>query len=295
MSNIQLVEIITKDNLVHQGIFFRPVKPLKRAILWIHGLTDTFYGDVKTFDEFTKQCEGLEWGFASFNTRGHDIITSTTKIDPSHAKGKTHSIQGAACEKFIDCIYDIDAAISYLEKEGFNEIVLVGISTGANKACYYVATQKDSRVVGVVLASAISDVGIKKKQLGSQYKKIIDKARSLVKKGKGNNFIEGLDYMPITPNRFLSAYAENGDEDVFPYYQNKPTFGTFSKIYNPLLIVMGERDEYADMPVKDILDIYAKAQKSKLFKSEIISGGYHSFGGKEKELVEKIVDWAKNV
>lgn len=295
MNRFNLVEIITKDNLIHQGIFFSPSKPKKRAILWIHGLTDTFYGDVKTFEEFAKHCEKLGWGFASFNNRGHDVITSVSKIDPSSPKGKTHSIQGAACEKFTDCVYDIDAAISFLEKEGYNEVVLVGISTGANKVCYYVGTQKDLRVVGVVLASAISDVGFKKKELGDAYEKTIVKVKKLVKEGKGESFIERLDYMPVTPNRFLSAYEENGIEDVFPYYQKNPTFKIYSKISIPLMVIMGERDEYADMPVNEIVAIYTKHQRSSSYKHVVIADAFNSFGGKEKEFVEEIISWIQSI
>lgn len=295
MNSFQLREIVTKDKLIHQGIYFEPKKKGDKAILWVHGLTDTFYGDVKTFETFAKQCEKLGWGFASFNNRGHDVITSVSKIDRSTPKGKIHSIQGAACEKFIDCVYDIDAALSFLEKEGFNEVILVGISTGANKACYYAATKKDPRVAGVVLASAISDVGFKKKELGKDYKKTLKRVKVLIREGKGKNFIEGLDYMPITPNRFLSAYEENGVEDVFPYYQKNPKFTTFSKITKPLMVIMGERDEYADIPVNKIIKIYSKFQKSFLYKNVVILSAFHSFGEKERDFVGEIVSWIKTI
>lgn len=293
MKQFYIAEIVTKDKLIHQGIFYKPTKLGKRAILWVHCLTDTFYGDVKTFEVFAENCEKLGWGFASFNNRGHDIITSISKIDPTSPKGKTHLIQGAACEKFTDCVYDIDAALLFLEKAGFSEVILVGISTGANKACYYVSTQKDSRVVGVVLASAISDVGFKKKELGEAYETTLKRVKKLIKEEKGESFVEGLDYMPFTPNRFLSAYEENGAEDVFPYYQKNPKFKTYSKINKPMMVIMGELDEYADMPVETITKIYSKYQKSSNYRSVIIPDAFHSFGGKEKEFVSAVVDWIK--
>ncbi len=209
------------------------------------------------------------------------------------AGGRTSVTGGAGVEKFTDCVYDIDAGITFLEKQGFPEVILVGISTAANKACYYAATQKDPRVAGVVLASAISDVAIKQKELGNRYGEAIKKVKKLVKEGKAEILINDLDYMPLTPNRFLSLYDTNGAEDTFPYYQNNPKFTSFSKITKPLMVIMGGADEYSERSTSDIVKIYEKHQKSKNFKGIVIPGAFHSFGGKEKEFVNEVISWIK--
>lgn len=294
MKHFYIPEIITKDNLVHQGLFFKPENPKKKAILWIHGLTDNFYGDIKTLEALAEACEPLGWGVASFNNRGHDIVTSIAQRDKS-LKGYTHFTGGAGVEKFTDCIFDIDAGITFFTKQGFSEIILAGISTGANKVCFYAGTQTDNRVAGVVLASAISDVAIKIKELGNKFESMISKVEDLVRQGKGESLIDGLDYMQLTPDRFLSLYRKNGDEDTFPYYQKNPQFKTFANITKPLLVIMAGADEYTERPVPDIVKIYEKYQKSVNFKSIIIPGAYHSFGGKEKEFVGEAIDWIRSI
>ncbi|MBI3576978.1 hypothetical protein HY086_03000 [Candidatus Gottesmanbacteria bacterium] len=157
MMSFFLIEIVTKDKLVHQGVYFESPKKNKKAILWVHGLTDNFYGDQVTLETFADYCEKEGWGFASFNNRGHDIVSSIAKIDKRKPKGRTAIAGGSAYEDFRGCLYDIDGAVTFLARQGYSEVVLMGISTGANKACYYAGSRRDPRVVAVVLASAISD------------------------------------------------------------------------------------------------------------------------------------------
>lgn len=294
MKKFEITQIVTRDKLVHQGLFFRPEKRGKKALLWIHGLTDNFYGDFRTLEAFVKACEPLGWGVAAFNNRGHDIVSSISQVDKTSPKGRTSVTGGAGVERFTDCVYDIAAGITYLAKQGYPEVVLVGISTGANKACYYAGTRRDKRVAGVVLASAISDVPGKLKELGKTYKETVNNLSKLVKTEAGK-LMDGLDYMPLTPERFLSLYRKGSSEDVFPYYQEHPKFTVFTKISQPLLVVMAGADEYADRPVGEIIGAFRKYQRSSNFRSAVIPGAFHSFGGKEKEFVGEVVNWIKTL
>lgn len=295
MKQFHIAEIVTKDKLVHQGIYFAAKRKSKVAILWVHGLTDNFYGDHQLLEALTSKCERQSWGLAAFNTRGHDIVTSITKLDKSTPKGYTHYTAGAGIEEFTDCVLDIEAGVTFLEKQGFSEVILVGSSTGANKVCYFAGTQKDKRVAGVILASPISDVAIKIKELGNKYQSVIKKAQALVKAGKGDALVEGFDYMPLTPKRFLSLYQENSAEDVFPYYQKNPKFAILAKIKKPLMVVMGAADEYSDRPVPEIIKILKKHQRSKNFRAVIVPRAFHSFGGKEKEFIREVANWIKMI
>src|SRR3989344_909522 len=157
MKQFYLAEIVTKDKLIHQGIFFWPKRPTKKAILWVHGLTSTFYSNVPLLTEFAKQCEREGVGFASFNNRGHDIVAGIKKVDPSSDKGYTHIDGGAALETFKDSTYDIEAGVTFLKYQGFSKIIVVGHSTGSNKTCFYAAGRKNTAIVGYVLAGPVSD------------------------------------------------------------------------------------------------------------------------------------------
>ena len=291
MQKFYLAEIETKDKLVHQGIYFSPKKKGKTAFLWIHGLTDNFYGDLKLMEELSTYCEREGWGLASFNNRGHDIITSISKLDPSTAKGKTAVTIGSAYEKFSNCILDIDAGITFLTKQGFSKVVIAGISTGANKVCYYEGTKHDPRVIGVILASPISDPSVKMKELGKSYDAVIKK----VKRIKGGVLIESYDWMPQTASRFLSLNDTGGDEDTFPYYDKNIRPQALSKVTKPLMVIMGGSDEWADRPVRDIVSWFTRTCRNQQLTSAIIPGAYHSYGGKEKEFVSQVVDWTKSL
>lgn len=297
MKKFYIEEVTTKDKLVHQGVFYKPSLPhfakasRDRALLWVHGLTDNFYGDIKILEALALAGEKIGLGVASFNTRGHDVITSITKLDKDSPKGHTSVMMGAGREKFKDCIYDIDAGITFLKSQGFTQIFIAGISTGANKVCYYAGTRKDPGIAGIILVSPISDVAIKINELGDSYAAAIRKAESTVKKGKGELLAEGLDYMPLTPNRFLSLYKENSSEDVFPYYQKNPKFNVLKKITIPMMVILGGADEYSERPVAEVAKIFKKYQKSNNFKSVIIPQGFHGFGGMEKELGTAVLRW----
>ncbi len=293
MKQFYLAEIVTKDKLIHQGIFFRPKKPTKKAILYVHGLTDNFYGDLSALEALSGRFEKEGWGLASFNTRGHDIIASVKKLDPQNPKGQTSVSLGSSYENFADSVYDIDAAITFLKKQGFLQVILAGISTGANKVCYYAGTQKDPRIAGFILLSPISDVPIESKS--KQYKENVKQMKALVKQGKGESLLSDISYLPLTPNRYLSLFDPGGTEDVFDYYSKLPKLTVFSSITQPLCVVLAGADEYTDRPVSEILNVLKEHHRSINFQGFIIPNAFHSFGGKEKELVETVFGWMKTI
>ena len=114
MKQYYISEIQTRDGLMHHGIFFHPKKPGKRAIVWIHGLTSNFYSSMKRIEEIVSLCDGLGIGFASFNTRGHDMMASAHRVDPTSDSGYRYTTVGSSVEHFDESIYDIEASVSFL-------------------------------------------------------------------------------------------------------------------------------------------------------------------------------------
>jgi pimeloyl-ACP methyl ester carboxylesterase len=290
MKPFYLVETVTKDNLIEHGIYFEPKKKGKKAILWVHGLTGAFYGDTELFGEFADACEKSGVGFAAFNNRGHELLSGFRKLDKTASTGYTHVTIGAGYETFEDCVYDIDAGISFLEKEGYTKIILLGHSTGSNKVCYYASTKNDKRVMGVILAGPVSDrldPTMDQKKVASDRKKMQD----LVKRGKGDELVFGFHFFPMTPKRYLSLFGPGSNEDSFDYGDESPKLPHFSAIKIPTMVVIGEKDEYADRPVKDVVKVFDAKAKMDHYKSAIISNGLHAFEGNEKAAVEKMVRW----
>lgn len=285
-----LTEITIKDGLIHQGIFFKPKTPRKRALLWIHGLTSNFYGNVKRIDTVVTACEKNGIGFASFNNRGHDMFASTHKVDPQKRSVYSYVTIGSGNEAFEECIDDIDAGIEFLVKEGFTEIFLVGSSTGANKAAFYSSTRKHKNLKGVVLLSPISD----RLFAGIAWYKIVY-LKILVALGLGEKIISSGSYFPGTPKRFLSLITPKSPEDIFDYGDAEPCLVQFSKISIPILLLLGGADTLADRSIETIKMQYDTHQKSSLYKSHILADANHGFDGIEKELIELIMHWIKEV
>lgn len=293
MGKFSILEATTKDGLVHQGMYFEPAKKEKRALLWVHGLTDNFYGDMGMVEAFVDTLGKEGWGIASFNTRGHDVVTSVKKLDPSKPKGYTSLNMGAGYEVFADCVHDIDAGISFLAKEGFSEVVIAGSSTGANKVCYYAGTKKDPRVVGVILVSPISDVPIESKT--EHYRANLERVKKLIQEGRGEVLLDDVSYLALTPNRYVSLYEPGSVEDVFDYYNEKPKLTIFSQINTPLAVVMAGSDEYSDRPVSEILEVFKKYQKSTKYQGVVVQDAFHSLSGKEKEAIQTVIEWIKSI
>lgn len=291
MKQFQLVEAITKDKLVHQGIFFTPSKPGKKAILWVHGLTGRFYGDVALLNHFAEACEKLGFGFASFNTRGHDMISGVRKIDKRKKTGYDHLTLGAGYERFEDSIFDVESGISFLAKRGYSQIIVVGHSTGANKVCYYAATRRDPRVFGIVLAGPMSD-RLSQNTNRKDYKKNLSLMKKLVKEKKGNNLMAGYHFFPMTPTRWLSLLVQGSPEDIFNYGDTKGILNIFRRIQKNLLVVFSENDETADRPIGMIKKIFDEHTRATSYKSIILSAATHSYSGKEKEFVKEVISWA---
>jgi len=289
MKPFYLVETTTRDKLIHQGIFYRPENPGKKALLWVHGLTSTFYGSIFPYETLVSQCEKNGLGFAAFNNRGHDGITSIKKEDHRKTTGYHQINGGAGFEIFKETIYDIDAGISFLIRRGFTQIILLGHSTGANKVCYYAGSEKDKRVVGVILASPTSDRLNQKDK--TKLAKDLQYMQELVNKGQGNELQIGLSFFPMTPKRYLSLFTPNSLEDQFDYGDPRPRMKYFSKIKQPLLVILGSFDESLDRPAKEVINVFDSYQNSSSYKSVIIKDATHGYTGKEKEFVQHLFDW----
>ena len=289
-----LVETTTRDKLIHQGIFYRSKKSGKQALLWVHGLTSNFYGHIALFEEFAEACDDAGFGFAAFNNRGHDMVTGIRKIDKRKPKGYDHAIGGAGYEVFAESVHDIEAGIDFLVGQGYSKVVVIGESTGANKVCYYTATQKHPHFFGTILVSPISD---RLTQEFDAYKLQTDLAymQDRVNLGHGDVLQSGYSLFPLTPKRFLSLLSPNSLEDQFDYGDPRPQLTYFSQIKTPLLVIFGGNDEHADRSVQKIKKVFDEYAFSPNYKSVVIPDALHSYNGKEKELVETIVNWVNKL
>ncbi len=294
MKRFYLVEIVTKDTLSHQGIYFAPKKKGKRALLWMHGLSAAFYTGMSLYEACADACEKEGWGFAHFNNRGHDLIAGVRKMDGTPPYGYSYYQAGAGQEVFEESVLDIEAGIDFLVGQGFSEIILVGHSTGANKACYFAGTQKNPHVVGVVLSGPMSD-RLHAITDHAKFKKDLAYMHTLVDEGRGNELLVGYHFFPMTPKRFISLFEPRSTEDVFDYGEPEPRLKYFSEIKLPLLVHLAGADEGADRPIEEIQKVFDARATSPKYKSVVIPGALHRFNGREQEAIAAIVEWVKTI
>src|SRR3989338_7210966 len=112
MIPVLLTSIKTRDGVTLDGIYMPPKRKSKTALIWVHGLTSSFYSSQKLISELSSRCQKLGIGYFKFNSRGHDIVARGPK-----------GLLGTVFEKFEDCIFDIRAMISILLLGSANDIV----------------------------------------------------------------------------------------------------------------------------------------------------------------------------
>jgi pimeloyl-ACP methyl ester carboxylesterase len=290
---VELAECVTADGLLHQGFVYDPPKRGGTALLFIHGLTGTFYNGIRLHRAFMDACAAAGYGYASFNTRGHDPIAGIRKIDAADPKGYVHVNGGAGYESFPDSVTDLDAGIAFLIGRGYKRVVLVGHSTGANKACYFASVRgSDSRVAGIVLLSPISD-----RLSGGGMPWLVRLWLSvLVRIGWGERLmLTKRVFFPLTPARALSLLTPKSDEDVFDYGDPDPKLVRFSACRYPRTVILGQTDGLADRPVAEIRATFDRYATAPQYESALIPGADHQFTGREADVARQVLRFVRNL
>lgn len=312
MIPVLLTRIKTRDNVSLHGIIVRPHRKnrkSKTAIIWIHGLGSNFSGSQILVKELSAQCTKNNIAYFKFNTRGHDIANRDA--------GRKKNLQGSGFERFEDCVSDIRAMIKEARRLGYQNIILAGHSTGANKALYYLFKTKDPAVKGLLLLGPVNDIAAGRKKFGAPgLARGIALAERIAEKNAENLMPQ--QYGIFTARRFLSMFQPGGAEDAFPYLDRRAKWKELRDIRIPVAVIFGSRDEYldpvrspsrlrrdgsrprrltsngVDRPAQKIIDLFrAHAPLAKSFSGIIINGADHGFKSKEKELTQAIIRWIK--
>lgn len=298
MDGPKFVEFETEDGLSLPGLLYRP-RGSKRALINLHGngSSSVFY------DEFENRIlasalakKGIS--LLAFNNRGAHIIK---KINVKKNDKVERKRFGMAYEKIKDCILDIDAAIKYLEKQGFNEFSLIGFSTGANKICIYHYYKPKNKVSNYILVGGGDDTGIYYNQLGkAKFYDLLNKSKEKIKKRQGRELMTDSKLFPEDIFSYIGFWDianPDGDYNCFPFFEainkvklsKKSLFRHFESITKPTLVIYGELDEYAWGDVPKIVDILKKHKPELTY--EIIKGADHGCSGKEQELASVVARW----
>lgn len=243
----------------------------KSLVVFVHGMGSNFYRS-----GFKKaMLRGVKPGgpdVLTFNNRGAETAT--------------------AHETFRDCLRDLDATLDAARAWGYRTFILVGHSTGCQKITYYQALRKRADVAGLVLAAIGDDLAIARRNLGKRYRTELAKAKRLVASGNPDTLVTGLDF-PFAAHRFLSI-ADPAQVEARLFDMNGK-LDHFRKIKTPILIVLPEKEEYACIPVEDMIERLAAKTNATRFESVIIGGANHGFHGDEEITATTILNWARSL
>lgn len=246
-------------------------KTSETIVVHVHGMTDFFY-DGKLVEAVAQAANAAGHDFFAFNNRGMGSISLINK-----------QFLGTSLEKFEDCKKDISGALSALQNLGYKKFILTGHSTGCQKIAYYAATVKKFSIESIVLMSPADDLGMQKKVLGKNFYKYLKEAETFVKNNKGETILPSEFQTPMfSAQRYYHLYKENSIEgNIFNY--EKPITIT-KKINKPILAIFGEKEQYAVISPKNMLEKIAATFANKKSKTVILPNADHSFHGEEKPL-----------
>jgi len=285
----ELIEFYTKDNLQLHG--FLTSKNHKNVIIYLHGMGGNFYRNMSLKMSNIFINNGFD--IFSINTRGHDEIA---KFIIKKGKKLDRAYYGTSLEKFEDSKHDIRVAIDLLIYLGYKNVILVGHSTGCQKAVYYLNKYNDKRIKALVLLGPGDDYNIHKKDLKNEFKKLQKEAKNLIREKKGSNILFGL-YKKTgviwSAQRFDSIANSNRVESRIFNYNEK--LKEFRRIKAPILVIWGDKDEYAVLDVRKYIKISRENTSSKKFNAIIIKNANHSFTNHEIETANKIVSWLRGL
>ena len=250
------------------GFWVQGPRQAGTLLLFVHGMGGNFYRSVSK-KEMMVQAPRRGIDVLSFNNRGYE--------------------RDVASERFSDCVFDLDAAVSFGQAQGYRRFILLGHSTGCQKVTYYQARRRNPRVAALVLAAIGDDYAIARRDLGSRYARTLSRVRRLVKSGRGDTILTEKGCLGFAARRFLSV-ADPAQVEARLFNFAGP-MRAFRSITTPTLAVLPEREEYACAPVPIMAQRLCERSRADAFKAIIIPRADHSFHGVERETTALILDW----
>ena len=283
-----IVSFKASDGLVLYGALYEPQAKKGSALLYVSGLGGSFYGS--TAEELAKA--SIKEGVALFSMqhRGSYIIESF-----DYSTGRKELIAGSAMERFEDSEKDIRGAVKFLESRGYRRIILVGKSTGCQKAVYYLSRNKGSNVKGLILLSPVDDRNFDLRNYRS--KKTFDARVALAKRiaRRNPNALMppgkmSYDQRIISASRFLSTSdSSNPEGNIFDYKSAK--LAEFSKVKVPVLAIFGSEDKYMVISPIAAIRVLERDSASK-FSYLVIKGAGHSLFKNNRFPSREVIRWA---
>src|SRR3990167_10814196 len=137
--NYPIVQTKTPDNLWLHALHLR-AQDSNAVFLNVHGTASNFYEEY-FIEVLAEKLAYQGISMLSTNNRGTGVYDAWQG-------------NGAAVEKFSDCLIDIDSWVEFALEQGYEKIILSGHSLGAEKVTYYMIRGKYAGKVSALVLLA---------------------------------------------------------------------------------------------------------------------------------------------
>ncbi|MFH0909252.1 MAG: alpha/beta fold hydrolase [bacterium] len=258
---------IPGSDRVLDGFWAHGPRRKRGLLILVHGMGGNFFRS-RFRKELLLRSRNSRFDALSFNNRGAD--------------------RDVATEKFMDCVSDLDTAIRFGLARGYRKFVLMGHSTGCQKVTLYQAVRRRKDVAALVLGSIGDDLAISRHNLGRDYARWVKRATALVARGRGQTILPA-GCQGFSAARFLSIADPRQLEARLFDFEGPLT--QFRKITCPTLVILGSCEEFACIPVAQMIEILEKKSRARRFASIIVPGGDHGFHGQEVPTARTVYRW----
>lgn len=224
----ELVAYMTEDRQLLHGLLWLPPSKTGTAVVYVPGGPGGFAGPVS-----------LNPIGRTLNDRGYAFMAVNMR---------TAGMNGFLFARFEDCVKDIGAAIQALRSRGFTDIVLVGDSLGGARAVYYWVESQEPSIKALVFLATITSPYMEAQlrwdeKERAQYDAFLQRARDLVKVGKGDQVLTFSSWHPNRPVTasaltFLNLFGRPDESDA-----SIVKFGLAVTV--PALVLHGTKDNIA--------------------------------------------------
>jgi pimeloyl-ACP methyl ester carboxylesterase len=284
--------ISTEDGLQLHGVLYQPEEKTDIVLVHVHGMGGNFYEN-KFTENLAKTLTDNGIAFFPFNNRGNGSITDFVRIKNDKKDFVTY---GTTNEKFEDSPLDIQAGIDFVKEKGFTKIHLSGHSLGAPKVAYYASKTKEN-LQSIIFLSPADMLGLAREDK-DQFEKEITNAKKMIEDGKGDELLPEYvwgDYL-LKANTYINLFGDESETAIFNFHNKDLGFETISKIDEPILTIMGRKDDVAIIPIEEIMEIMEKeAISSPRSETKILGDSNHIYQGYEQELADVLKDWIVSV
>lgn len=306
MNKTRLVHFLTTDNLLLPGLLYEPDKKTDKVIIYLHGNGSSSVFYKPEINEFAEIYNKHGYAFFPFNNRGAHFIKSLTRIKNGIEE---KALYGMTYELIEECVADIDGAVSFLQSLGYTTFILVGHSSGANKAVVYNYRKPNNKISRFVLEAGGDDSGLHFARMGKDtFLNALSTSQKHISMGKGRKLAPKrlVGDLPISYQSLFDTINPDGLYNTFSYYSflhktpanprpiphTKELFVEVNALRTPTFVVYGSEDEYCYGRVEECMNIFSKNVKdNSYFSYSIIQGADHGFTNKEGELANTIVNW----